>query len=444
MQAVLTHQADQAAQQSGFCQRHSPLGGAAFTQGLVLGCLGHPLPTLADFAQAAAAAGHSVQPQAFDQRLTPQGAACLRLVLADAIGHVVASQPAAGPLLQRFDAVYIDDSTTVRLPDALEELWRGCGGSTADGTRSAIKFQVRLDLRAGTLTGPFLQDGRAADQRSPLAGDDLPPGALRIADLGYFDLDGLAGIARGGAYFLSRLKQNTALFLAAGRLDLVAFLAKHQGDTLDVPVRAGSRQQLPCRLVALRVPQAVAQKRHERLRKQAQKKGRPVSTVSLTLCAWTLYLTNVPVALASAAEVSVLGRLRWQIELLFKLWKADGGLGRSRSRKPYRVLCEVYATLIAQVVQHWLVVAGCWQQPARSLRKAARVVRQQSLALAAALAERVALEVVIQVIVLCLAVGTRIHKSVKDPRAHQLLENLSYSGMPGPTQKRSHSGVPKS
>ena len=100
--------------------------------------------------------------------------------------------------------------------------------------------------------------------------------------------------------------------------------------------------------------------------------------------------------------------------------------------------------MIAQVVQHWLVVAGCWQQPRRSLRKAARVVRQQSLALAATLADRGALAAVIQVTVACMAVGTRIHRSAKDPRTHQLLENPSYFGMPGPVEKRIHYGESKS
>lgn len=444
MQEVLTIQADQAAKQSGLRKRRSPLGGAAFAQGMVFGCLGHPVPKLEDFAQAAAAVGSPVQPQAFDQRLTPQGAECLRLVLVAAMEQVVHSQPAAVSLLNRFTAVYLEDSTTVSLPDALEELWRGCGGS-AEGSRAAIKFQVRLDARDGTLTGPLPQHGRAADQRSPLASEELPAGALRIADLGYFELDRFAGIARGDAFFLSRLKQNTALFSLEGRrLDLVALLARQKGDTVDVPVHAGSRQRLLCRLVAVRVPAAVLQQRQDRLRKQAQKKGRKVSAVSLALCAWTLYLTNVPVALASVQELTVLGRLRWQIELLFKLWKSDGGLGRSRSGKPYRVLCEVYASLIAQVVQHWLVVAGCWQQPRRSLRKAARVVRQQSLGLAAALADRVALEGVIRVTVRCMAVGTRIHRSAKDPRTHQLLENPSQGGIPGPDEKRIHYGAPKS
>ena len=67
------------------------------------------------------------------------------------------------------------------------------------------------------------------------------------------------------------------------------------------------------------------------------------------LAAWTVYVTNVPVALLSLDEALVLARCRWQIELLFKLWKQEGRIDESRSEQPWRVLCEVYAKLLGMV-----------------------------------------------------------------------------------------------
>ena len=52
-------------------------------------------------------------------------------------------------------------------------------------------------------------------------------------------------------------------------------------------------------------------------------------------------------------DVLQLARVRWQIELLFKLWKSHGQLDKSRSDNPWRVLCELYAKLIAMLIQHW-------------------------------------------------------------------------------------------
>ena len=80
----------------------------------------------------------------------------------------------------------------------------------------------------------------------------------------------------------------------------------------------------------------------------------------------------------------VLMRLRWQIELLFKLWKSHGHLGEWRTTNPARILCEVYAKLLALVLQQWMMVASGWGDPERSRCKAAQVVRSYAAELASA------------------------------------------------------------
>jgi len=431
MQTVLTTAAEEAARASGFCQRRSKLGGAAFAQALVFGCLGHPRTRLEDLAQTAAACGAAVYPQALDQRFTPQAADYLRRVLAAAVEQVCAADTAVLPLLQKFRGVALEDSTTVALPDALREQWPGCrgGGDGEHGTQAAIKFQVRLDCTTGQLTGPLPVAGAAADQRTALPLDALPAGALRIADLGYFDLDVLARLQQRQVYWLTRWQPGTALFTADGQeLALLTYLQRQKARAVDVPAQLGASHRLPCRLVAFRVPQRVAERRRRRLRKKAQKKGKRPSAQQLALCAWNLLLTTIPAALASVAEVSVLARLRWQIELLFKLWKSDGRLDEVRSQKPWRVLCEVFAKMIAVVVQHWLLLVGCWEFAERSLRKAAGVIRQMALALASGLTERAWVERCLAVIQRCLKVAAKINKRRGQPASYQLLQHPTVYG----------------
>jgi hypothetical protein len=425
MQTVLTTTAEEAARASGFCQRRSKLGGAAFAQTLVFGCLGHPSTRLEDLAQTAAACGAPVYPQALDQRFTPEAADYLRRLLAAAVERVCAAEAALPPLVQKFPGVTIEDSTTVALPDALREHWPGCrgGGANGHGTQAAIKFQVRLNCTTGQLTGPLPVAGAAADQGAALPIEDLPAGALRIADLGYFDLDVFARLQQRGVYWLTRWQPGTALFRADGRqLALLSYLQGQKARVIDVPVQLGASHRLPCRLLAFRVPERVAEQRRQRLRKKARKKGKKPSAEQLALCAWNLFLTTIPVALASAAEVSVLARLRWQIELLFKLWKSDGRLDEVRSQKPWRILCEVFAKMIAVVVQHWLLLVGCWAFAERSLRKAAGVVRQMALALASGLTEPAWVQRCIAVIQRCLKVAAKINKRRGQPHSYQLLQ----------------------
>jgi hypothetical protein len=430
LQAVLTTTAEQAARDSGFCQRTSKLGGAAFAQTMVFGCLGNPETKLEDLAQTAAAAGAAVTPQALDQRFTPEAADYLQRVLAAAVEQVIATDVAVQPLLAKFNGVHIDDSSTVALPAVFREQWPGCrgGGPDVPESQAAIKFQVRLDCNSGRLSGPLPKPGAGSDQRAALPTDDLPAGALRIADLGYFDLDDFDKLHRRGVFWLTRYQACTALYTTAGeRIDLLPYLRK-RARVVDIPVQIGAAQRLPGRLLAVRVPEHVAEKRRQKLRKRAQKKGRKASETQLALCAWNLFLTNIPAELASPAELSVLARLRWQIELLFKLWKSDARIDEVRSSKPWRVLCEVFAKLTAVVVQHWCLLVSCWQYPARSLRKAAGAVRKMALALASGLHESAWVERCIGVIQQCLRAAAKINKRRGQPHNYQLLEHPTLYG----------------
>src|SRR5215207_4686040 len=188
----------------------------------------------------------------------------------------------------------------------------------------------------------------------------------------------------------------TALYDEDGRRwKLHEFLAAQPAGPLDVPVRLGGKKRLRCRLVAWRVPEAVVALRRRRLQKRAAKSGRPISPAQWELCAWTVYATNVPQELLSVTEACVLGRLRWQVELLFKLWKSEGRLDQSRGQRAGRVLCEVLAKLIALLVQHWARLTGCRSFVRQSGVRAAKRVRAVAVTLVLALGDRKALVAVL-------------------------------------------------
>ena len=149
MQAVLTSEADRQGRESGFVQRESKLGGAEFAQTLTFGWLSNPEATLEELAQTAASLGVTISPQGLDQRFTPAAAACLKGVLGAAIERMVcASSPTAIPMLQSFPAVYIQDSSLIKLPEQLAVVWRGCGGRSGLG-QSTLKVEVRWELKGG-------------------------------------------------------------------------------------------------------------------------------------------------------------------------------------------------------------------------------------------------------------------------------------------------------
>jgi hypothetical protein len=337
------------------------------------------------------------------------------------VRQVITAEPDTPAVLARFPAVYVLDSTTISLPDVLAPVWPGCGGRVPQGSQAALKLTVRHDLVRGGLEGPTLNAGRAQDKAGPLPRAPLPTGVLRLADLGFWSLEGLGQIAAAGGYFLSRLHRQTTVLIAGKRVDLVAWLHAQDAATLDVDVTLGLAAQLPVRLLAMRVPQAQADRRRAKLRAALQREGKTPSAELLALADWTLVVTNAPPALLSLAEVQVLARVRWQIELLFKRWKSGGGLATSRSANPDRVLCEIYAKLIALVLQHWVLLVSCWRFADRSLTRAATMVRDYGLALALVLDHPTRLRTTLQCIQRTLATGSRIDKRRAHPSAFQLL-----------------------
>lgn len=132
----------------------------------------------------------------------------------------------------------------------------------------------------------------------------------------------------------------------------------------------------------------------------------------------------------SVEEVFVLARARWQVELLFQLWKGHGHVDKSRSEKPCRILCEVYAKLLAMVVEHWLLLVSCWERPDRSLYKAVKTIQEHAGHLASHLKSVEHLAEALSVIQRCLAVRCRINKSRANPQTFQLLPDATKGGLP--------------
>ncbi|MBI5350142.1 MAG: IS4 family transposase [Chloroflexi bacterium] len=421
LQEILTTTANDLARTTGFTQRQSKVTGAVFAQAIVLGWLANAEATLEELTQGMAALEVSLSPQGLEHRFDARAAELLKQLLQRATQHLIAVDPVAIPLLQRFQGVYLQDSTTITLPNELAKEWQGCGGKKDVG-ESALKVQVQFDLCGGRISHLVLQNGREQDRDASIQTTPLPPGALRLADLGYFSISVFETLGKQGVYWLSRYQAKVKVWNEQEQpLDLPHWLATQTANELDRTIFLSDRYYLPCRLIASRVPVEVAAERRRRLRREARKKGQTVSHARSQLAGWTIFVTNVPVEKLSSEEVLVIGRCRWQIELLFDLWKTHGKVGHSRSTKPWRVLCEVYAKLLAMLIQHWLLLVGCWCYPDRSLHKASKTIQRYACQILNSFSVRSRLEEVIIMIQHCLATGCRINKRKTTPHSFQLL-----------------------
>jgi DDE family transposase len=387
LQRALGVALDAIGRRTGVIQRQRKFSGASLLKTMVLTVLKSPNATTDDFVATAAQLGVPVTPQAVEKRFTPPLITFLRAGLEHVLEHAVAADPVMIPLLERFSAVEIGDSTTITLPDDYAGEFPGCGGKSDSG-QAAVKIQARWELRTGKLTKLLVGPGRHSDAASAAAEDPVAAGSLVIRDLGYFCLRRFQELDAIGAYWISRWQPGTAVFDPQGQpLELLAYLRQHPGvGPIDVPILLGSAERLPCRLIALRVPQEVADRRRQKAYQRAQKHGRVPSPEQLAWCDWTLLVTNCPTDVLTWKEVVVLYRARWQIELLFKLWKSHNHLAASRATwSAVQRMAVFWAKLIGVVVQHWLLLMSTWSNPRRSHWKAARVIRNWIVSLTGAL-----------------------------------------------------------
>lgn len=376
------------ARQTDFVQRSSPLTGLKFLLTSVLGWLEKPDAGLGYLSQVAADLGAAVTRQALQGRLTPEALNFMKAMFARARAHLQNQVPLPLPVLTQFNAVLLLDSSAVALPDSLAPAWPAAGGS---GPKAGFKVQVLWEFVRDHFTME-LTSALHADQRygQDLAQDLeqasaswLVPGGLFIADLGYFVVKVLQAIDQAHAYFLSRWDPGTGVYdLDTGeRVDLLKRLNALPACTPPVEYRLalGHEVRLPCRVLVVRVPPAVAAQRERRLREAARRKrGSVPSAERVAWCQWSVYVTNVPVTCLTLDQAVLLYVLRWQIELLFRLWKSEGQLDRVAGRLEPRVWCEVYAKLIGLLVFHALTAPLRWLPPDHelSLPKALQTLRR--------------------------------------------------------------------
>jgi hypothetical protein len=226
------------------------------------------------------------------------------------------------------------------------------------------------------------------------------------------------------SYTLTRPQSSTAFFTPKGkRLLLKSVLPQRVGQTKELPVLVGVKQRHPLRLLMMRVPPEVAEQRRARLFSEAARLQKPVSDQALELTKWLLLLTDAPAKRLSLQEAIVLLRERWQIELLFKLWKQYGQVDEWRTEQCWRILCELYAKLIGVLLQHWLIVLFAWHDEQRSLVKLSQVIRDGSLSLMEALADQRSLHLAILAIARRMRSGNQMNKRKKHPNSAQLLRS---------------------
>jgi hypothetical protein len=294
----------------------------------------------------------SITKQSLHERFSDNAVKFLKSCLERLLEQKLQTKRNANILMGHFNRVRIKDATKFALPDAFSEKYKGYGG-VLHNSSSMISIQYEYDLVSGQTMDLRLTQGIANDQSdSRDFTHDILENDLFLRDLGYCTLDFLSKVDSGKAYFVSRLAPKINIYASEKAKDpidvkdYIEKLKKHGLEFMEVEVFLGKEARIPVRTLISLTDKATYEKRLRKTAKQARSTGNNVSAAFKTRSLLNIVVTNVPKKLLAAENIRKVYSLRWQIELIFKVWKSQITINEFTTKNIERFECQLYGKLI--------------------------------------------------------------------------------------------------
>ncbi|OSA99639.1 UNVERIFIED_ORG: hypothetical protein B2H98_00740 [Clostridium botulinum] len=315
--------------------------------------------------------GISISPQALNERFNSNAVDFMQSVFATMLFNQNQTLREQKDNLT-FKRIILNDSTAYSLPDKFYNEFKGSGGSSS---ASAIKIQLQYDLLSGNFLCCDLYSGTINDSCYLDEMDKQTlPGDLRLADLGYYKIDYLKKIDSKNAFYISKLKITTALYVKNSdvkrkkdgsilksteytKIDILEIIKPlADGEIIELKdIYIGSKKELKNRLIITKLSE---ESKKTRVKKQLKAVRPTRGKINDRNTAWTgvnTYITNIPENIVSTNKVHDIYSLRWQIEIMFKVWKSIFGIDNVKNVKIERFKCFLYGRLIALLLSSQIV-----------------------------------------------------------------------------------------
>jgi len=317
----------------------------------------------------------TLSPQALDQRLNKKAVAFLKSVFQQMLekqNRILKNDSAV--LRNIFKSIKIVDSTTIPLPENLKATYRGSGGSSSD---SAVKIQLEYELFTGNFIQCDVSEAVSNDANYlPTLERGIEPNDLHLKDLGYFKVDHFKYIEECGAFYLSKLKSSSVIYekndnpeiMSNGKVkkdslykridikEIVKPLAEGQTiELLDIYI---GKTKFKTRLIVTKLTEECKRKREENFFNTAKKKEKKNIVKNTFWASINIYVTNISVETMDKEQLHDIYSLRWQIELMFKIWKSTFKIHDVKKVKLERFQCFLYARLTALLLTSSIVSTG--------------------------------------------------------------------------------------
>jgi hypothetical protein len=288
-----------------------------------------------------AATGQQTARSAITQRFGKGSAELMQAVFEKALERIPnESHPELLGKLEQFESVLAHDGSVLALSPLLNKLFPA---TRTNSVAAAAKLHATADLVHRKITAVEITGERHSEL--DIAWEEpAVVNALYIDDLGYYCHDYLAVTVDADGHFLSRFKGSanpTVTEVYHGvrspkasvgiKFKDIVFTQCHS--TFDLKARFSTKWNGP-------------------------RDFRIVGVYNEETSEYHCYVTDLPPEDFTAEEIADLYRLRWVIELLFKLLKSFCHLDHVDTKDPNALRTHIYASLIASTVMHALIVSS--------------------------------------------------------------------------------------
>jgi hypothetical protein len=309
----------QLAFESGFCKRKSgKITAPAFLLHFCLEALKGTLSYNDLAAKIQTETGITASRQAYHQRM---GDECnnffMRILEAVMLSKHKTEEVKALIGVKQFSRILVQDSTVIRLPLRLFEIFSGVKNAYKSVCNARI--QGTYDLISRRFIS-FSIDPYTKNDLSVTLDIPVKQGDLVLRDRGYFTIQAMSELKKKGADSIFRYKHKTLFFDTENNEEINLLKCLRKNGSIDKMVLAG-KEKNKVRIIAAPVNEEIANIRRMKAKKDSSTKN--PSRELLELMNWNIFIITVNAPEITFEIVLKIYGLRWRIENIFRTWKSN-------------------------------------------------------------------------------------------------------------------------
>lgn len=354
---------DELAREAGFVKRESKLNGSIFFDLIVFHSENLKSQSLNDLSISLKDKYDiDITKQSLHDRFNNNALLFLKIVLEHILQKQISTENEfLSPYFIYFNRILIKDSTSFQIDPSLSEYYPGSAGSASG---AAVRIQFEYDLLTGRINDLSVNAFNDQDATNSIETMELTQeGDLIIRDLAYMSLEALQTIISTCAFFISRTSPSVNVYeMKNGEYIKMDFysIAKHMRKNhlpiMEKEVYLGEKEKFKIRMIIYLIPEQEAEKRLRKAEQKRKKKGiGQLSKEYKSRALLNLFITNTDTVQIPSENIWKLYRLRWQIELIFKIWKSVCDIEKVKKVKKERLECYIFSKLI-QIVLCWQIM----------------------------------------------------------------------------------------